>query len=177
MKFEFTTSRLNVVDWRQAQLNLGEAFYGQLLAILTPEVTKALPDGWQNLSAESIEDWFKTRSAEGEILTLLLDDNQELADTHELAGLLMLYADEGRDKSSPGTRLHIGYLLGASFQGKGLAKELLQGLITHCQSLHDIKALVGGVHVSNQASRHLLVRCGFSIQSQTSEHVFYQLEL
>ena len=41
MTFEFTTSRLNVVDWCQAQLNLGEAFYGQLLAILTPEVTKA----------------------------------------------------------------------------------------------------------------------------------------
>ncbi|MGI2261618.1 GNAT family N-acetyltransferase [Shewanella sp. GXUN23E] len=171
MTYEFTTGRLTVIDWRQALQICGESFYRQLLALLTPRVTQALPDCWQGVSAATIESWFAQRAAEGEILTLLSPES------HDLVGLLLLFADERADASASAATLHIGYLLGEAFQGKGLAKELLQGLIDHCRALGTVGALVGGVEAANQASRHLLEVCGFGIQSQNREHLFYQLQL
>lgn len=178
MNLAFSTARLDIKDWRLRASQLGDAFYSELLALLTPQVTQALPDSWQELTADSVKSWFAERAAEGEILTLLLSDS------NTLAGLLLLYPHSQASEScveqqskQADITLHIGYLLAEPFQGKGLAKELLQGLITQCRTRVDISQLVGGVDASNQASIHLLEACGFSVQSRTNEHLFYQLAI
>ena len=178
MNLAFTTARLDINDWHQRASQVGDVFYSELLALLTPKVTQALPDNWQGLTADSIKLWFADRTAEGEILTLVLSD------TDALAGLLLLYPHsqqpEGyveQKSTHADITLHIGYLLAERFQGKGLAKELLQGLISQCRMRADICQLVGGVEASNQASIHLLEACGFSVQSRTEGHLFYQLAI
>lgn len=76
-----------------------------------------------------------------------------------MIGLVILASDT--DPSEPQT-IHIGYLLAKSAWGKGLASELVSGLVAEVKHHGPIK-LVGGVDRSNPASARVLQKAGFAL--------------
>lgn len=64
---------------------------------------------------------------------------------------------EIRDEAIP----EIGYWLGEPFWGRGYATEAVRAMIDHAFTATDIDALAAASRVTNEASRHVLEKCGF----------------
>jgi RimJ/RimL family protein N-acetyltransferase len=64
---------------------------------------------------------------------------------------------EIRDEVIP----EIGYWLGEPFWGRGYATEAVRAMIDHAFTATDIEALAAASRVTNEASRHVLEKCGF----------------
>ena len=56
--------------------------------------------------------------------------------------------------------LRLGYMLAESSWGKGLASELVRGVVEWCEN-KDVASVTGGVERDNIASRRVLEKCGF----------------
>ena len=70
----FSTQRLSISSWtnQYKELNSDKNFAEKVIEILTPNVTKALPSGWQNVSTmEAALQWIKDRDKESHFLTNL----------------------------------------------------------------------------------------------------------
>lgn len=149
-EYNFSTRRLVVVDWHASFIRAGsDSRLAEVVQrILTPAVTKNLPRDWQGLySVERANQWIADRERES---TMLLVTDRELGDP---IGLLIL--SEGDDAS-----VRIGYVLAEHSWGKGLAGELVHGLIDRSRHI-GIKSLVGGVTRENLSSRRVLEKNGF----------------
>ena len=72
---------------------------------------------------------------------------------------LTILADVPRDEMTVDIR--IGYIIAEQSWGRGLATELLAGLIEWARAKPSIHTLTGGVDLSNQASVQVLVNSGF----------------
>lgn len=153
----FVTSRLLVAGCGSLVASAAGArlFAAQLVEILTPDVTVALPSGYQDIgSVDRALDWLEARSAESDVLAMTV------AATGNVAGLLLLHASKanlGRD----GLDVRIGYLLNRDHWGGGLGSELIGGLVDWCREAGDIAALIGIVAESNPASGRVLLKNGF----------------
>src|SRR5581483_1624280 len=55
----------------------------------------------------------------------------------------------------------LGYWLGVSYWGRGLATEAVRAVIDHAFGELDHEVLQAGARVSNPASRRVLEKCGF----------------
>ncbi|MGZ2368395.1 GNAT family N-acetyltransferase [Ancylomarina sp. YFZ004] len=167
----FTTQRLSVIPWTNQITNLESenTFAKKVIEILTPNVTKALPDGWQNL--KSINDakvWINDRDQESHFVTV------QLKATNETIGFIFLYESEPNQNYYD---LRFGYLLSESVWGKGIGTELIEGLIMWCKDAGDIRSLSGGVECDNIGSIKVLEKTGFSISPKNSpseQVVFYE---
>jgi SAM-dependent methyltransferase len=82
------------------------------------------------------------------------------AASREPIGLLVL-----AETAEPGTGLdrRIGYLFAESAWGRGLATELVWGLIAWAGTQPGIRTLTGGVDPQNRASARVLEKCGFAV--------------
>ena len=79
----------------------------------------------------------------------------------DLVGLLILELSQMKSDQQQKT-MHLGYLFGEKYWGKGLATELVRGLIQHLQTLKYAGTQVfGGVEADNPASAAVLVKAGF----------------
>lgn len=78
----------------------------------------------------------------------------------EPVGLLVLaqVSDTG-----PGIDLRIGYLLAEHTWGRGLATELVAGLVDWARAQPEIRTVTGGVDTENRASVRILEKCGFEL--------------
>ena len=167
----YNTHRLMVRSWKhQVQdSDSRNKFARTVIEILTPIVTKSLPDGWQNISTiELALQWIKARDDESHFVTIQLLSNKETV------GFLFLYESDRENKYYD---LRFGYLLSEKVWGKGLGTELLEGLINWCQAEGDIKSISGGVERDNIGSIKVLEKTGFSpsaIDNPTEEVVFYE---
>ena len=111
--------------------------------LLTATTTASLPETWQGVySNERARAWIGERDAESP--TLLVVDRM----SSEPIGLVMLV--EMEDDSS--IDLRIGYLLAESSWGRGLATELVAGLVAWARRQPAIHTLTGGVAARNTAS-------------------------
>ena len=147
---EFQTERLSVRPWSALLVTDDDrkAFAADLVTILTPDVTRALPPGWQNMT--SVEDalaWIDAQSSEGEASAVL--DRE----SGKVVGCLLLSPD--------GPDLRIGYFLAETAWGKGLGSELIGGLVRRCSATPGLRSLIGVVEESNPASMRLLEKNGF----------------
>lgn len=164
-KYDFSTPRLSVTDWHAAVFSDGSDINlaGIVQRILTPTATRELPLDWQGLySVGRAEKWIADRDNES---TVLLVTDRE---TGAAIGILIL--SEG---DNAGVR--IGYVLAEHSWGKGLASELLRGLIDRSRHI-GVKALIGGVTRANLPSRRVLEKNGFVCdQTETGgSEVVYQ---
>ena len=167
----FKTERLSVCAWSRfyADKESKDHFHKQIIRILTPEVTKALPDGWQHIKRSSdAEKWVKDRADECHFI--VVQENS----TGEIVGFIFLYE---MGLQGVAHELRFGYLLSESVWGKGLGTELIKGLIDWCQTERNIASLSGGVEKDNIGSIKVLEKNGFSLsknEDQTSEVLFYE---
>lgn len=163
--YDFSTRRLSVTNWHAAIVSDGSNndLAEIVQRILTPAVTKDLPLDWQGLySVERAEQWI----ADSESTVMLVADRELGAPI----GLLIL--SDGDDAS-----VRVGYVLAEYSWGKGLASELVRGLIDRSRHI-GINSLVGGVSRENLPSRRVLEKNGFTCgQTETgdSELVYQRL--
>ncbi len=150
----FATERLAITNWSSLE---SQAEPRDLLSsvsqIMSPEVTRALPHGWQNLNTpEQVENWIKERKTDSFFYAVSLEATQQLI------GFLFLYPEHSMKEKYD---LRIGYLLAASTWGKGLGSELLSGLVHWGKNTGKINSLSGGVEKDNIASIKVLEKNGF----------------
>lgn len=81
-------------------------------------------------------------------------------------------------ESTAARTIHIGYLIDENAWGKGVATELLRGLVDAVQTLAPVK-IVGAVSKENPASARVLQKAGFQLRSSqfTPEMDVYGLDL
>lgn len=162
----FGSERLDVMPWHTAPVDDLARFVARLL---TPAVTAALPAEWRGpYDAERAAAWIEDRDAESTVLLAV-----ERSSAAPL-GLLIVTA-EGDIRAHD---LRIGYLLAEAGWGRGLATELIGGLVAWCRAVGTVRSLSGGVEPGNAASVRLLERHGFEAvgagagREQTAEQLY-----
>jgi RimJ/RimL family protein N-acetyltransferase/ubiquinone/menaquinone biosynthesis C-methylase UbiE len=161
---------LRVGPWQasaqRAGLDLGE----MVAELLTARTTVALPVPWQgDFSLERARAWIAER--DGESPTLLVEE----AASGRPVGFAIL-AEVPLDESTVDVR--IGYIIAEESWGRGLATELLSGLIDWAWAQPSIHTLTGGVDLGNPASVRVLENCGFHRISESDEGTAtYQLNV
>lgn len=126
---------------------------GQALApLLTAEVTRRLPaELGFDPERDEIEAWIDRADRIAQIHTI------KRTDTGDLAGLLFLFHAGDRADSD----LMIGYFLGPSHWGAGLASDMLAGLVSELDA-GPRRRLKAGTDADNAASQRVLEKAGFS---------------
>jgi len=143
----FVTARLAVSPWEAELRARRDGLAGELAAVVTSEVTAFLPPGLQVTAGDTdMAVWAEDLAGDAAVSLLRRDG--------VLAGLLIL------DLAEVGC-IRIGYLLGRSFWGQGLASELVVGFVAHLQALGFVGEVVGGVEPGNPASAAVLLKAGF----------------
>lgn len=148
------TRRLIVRDWRPTlQDPTGRKWIeDSLRPALSANVLAHLPAPLQLANGNhAVTDWVSKRAAESDVF-LVLD-----ASSRDLIGLLLL-AQSSEPSDTP--ELHVGYLLVEGAWGKGIATELLNGLVSALSDSAPLR-LVGGVGKENPASARVLEKAGF----------------
>jgi len=164
MALSFETSRLKVFeisgDMAPSELTV---LLNRVPDILTPPVVENLPPYFHGINSKAdAQAWFERMISESRLFLV------KPADEDTVIGFVFAFVENGCDA-------HIGYLLGEQYWGKGLASELLQGVIEQSGKTESWVKLIGGVDRSNQASAKLLQKLGFVEQSGgDSDVVFYE---
>ena len=161
----FSTARLAVRGWKdEISTRSGREALAQIVAaILTDNVAKTLPVGWQGVETkDDALNWIGKRSEEGSVMTV------RLARTCELIGLLLIGFDTAA-ANQRGLRLRLGYFLSESNWGRGLGSELIHGLVCWCSNAGDVREVIGVVEPGNLASAKVLTRNGFEPSVSTKQ--------
>lgn len=167
----FSTDRLVVGEWHDLAFRHAFDLIDVVGCILTEATTGALPRDWQgSFDSGRSAQWIRDRDAESP--TLLVIDREE----NQGVGLLILFeADSGRDHAMVDVRL--GYVFAEDAWGRGLASELVGGLVEWARSEPSIASLSGGVAERNSASAKVLVKNDFEPGDRTGDERIYCLRL
>jgi RimJ/RimL family protein N-acetyltransferase len=168
----FLTKRLAVSPWHRASHEHGIDLARAVAAILTPKTTQALPLAWQGeYTVARARRWIAERDGESTAL-LLVDRN-----SGEPVGLMLLHEDAKEHDTQ--RQLRIGYVIKETDWGKGIASELVAGLVDWARSQPQIGSIIAGVEPQNAASVRVLTKNGFSCtgHDSTGETDTYALEL
>lgn len=150
MEGRFTTERLVVEPWNE-ELNSSELV--EVEAIVDEDVTAFLPDNLQYRTGETnASEWAQTFSSGTNKVSSVRQDSK-------LAGLLILMNPAGTQEHVH----HLGYIFGKKFWGRGLATELLNGLVKQLTDNGYNGALHAGVVKGNPASAKVLQKVGFEV--------------
>lgn len=151
--WDFETGRLRVGPWHGAAHRLDVNLAAVVAEMVTVRTTVALPESWQGgLSVENARGWINDRDADASMLLVAQIPSEQPV------GMLVL-GEVPLPES--GVDLRIGYLFAESAWGRGLATELVSGLIDWARTQPRIRTLTGGVDPANRASVRVLERCGF----------------
>jgi RimJ/RimL family protein N-acetyltransferase len=121
---------------------------------MTPNVTRDLPEGWQNISeVNNVENWVRDRKDESYFYTILKKEHERVI------GLLFLYSENEKNEH---VDLRLGYLLIESVWGKGIGSELIGGLVNWCKTESIVRSISGGVGENNIGSIKVLEKNGFT---------------
>ncbi|WP_053062500.1 GNAT family N-acetyltransferase [Photobacterium aquae] len=151
----FATERLEVspLDRKDPQT------HREIMALFTDSVAQYLPPACQQLdSAEQVDAWLDTMEATGSVLVV-----RQKATT---AGYLFVFPE-------PEATYRVGYVLGESFWGQGLASEAMSALIDKLL-LQGAKRFIAGVEPANGASVNVLTKLGFVLGYSQQDVDYYQ---
>lgn len=167
---QFETDRLRVEPWHRSELPEGMRLADVVAQILTERSTRALPDEWHgDFTVVRAQAWIDERDAESP--TLLATEGA----SGRPVGLVILYAVPRDDAT---VDLRIGYLFSEDSWGRGLATELVSGLVGWSRMQPSLHTLTGGVDATNEASARVLVKNGFSrISADADDEAVYQLDV
>lgn len=135
-----------------------------------------LPLSWQQVEDEiKGRQWLNDRLSEGTVCSITNLSNERLI------GFLFLYEQELNSAqltqaSESFLEVRIGYLLAKQYWGKGLASELIAGLISYYKERGNVSRLVGGVELSNIGSIKVLTKNDFELKETNGETAFYQMD-
>lgn len=164
----FQTERLKVVGYINYVTNQTNqaSFANQVLNIMSPKVTHALPTGWQNINTTlDANNWINKITEECSFLLV------QLKDTEEVIGFIFLY--EPANMKQP-VDIRLGYLLSEKYWGKGIGSELIKGLLTWCSFSGAISSITAGIELDNFASIKVLMKNNFeNIGSNDEGMLFY----
>ncbi|AQS37105.1 acetyltransferase, ribosomal protein N-acetylase [Shewanella psychrophila] len=177
----FETPRLVVSVWpgsaEHQALNQTE-LAGMALDILSPNVTRALPPGWQNIHRlEDAKGWLEARAEECSFLVV------RKREASQVIGFIFLHEEQYQEQQAQQllidnmVTLHLGYLLSESQWGQGFASEVIKGLVAWVSASNSgantdkaqVSKIIAGVESSNLASIAVLVKNGFSLCAPSSE--------
>lgn len=166
----YKTNRISILNWSfvESHEELKEHRIECVLNIMTPNVTKSLPDGWQNLNTiDKAEEWIDDRKNDSYFYAITLTESQEII------GFLFLYATDGIQE------LRLGYLLGESVWGQGIGSELVKGLVEWSRNTGIVNSISGGVEKDNIGSIKVLEKSGFykSNEKLPGEMLLYKIDL
>jgi len=157
----FDTERLIVREWHSKLADsAGDLDLAKVVReMLSPAVTRSLPEDWQgDYTTARAKQWIEERDQEG--VTLLVRDRL----SSSLVGLVILHETSNGSRSRS---VRLGYLIGESSWGRGMASELIGGFIDWSRE-NRISSIVAGVERDNVASRRVLEKNGF-VHRQISE--------
>lgn len=148
MDGRFKTKRLVIERWNDS-LTVSEL--QELEEILDEEVTAFLPPNLvYRTGVTDVAEWAKTFSeGSNKVSSVRLDS--------KLAGLLILMAGDEEE----GSPMHLGYIFGKECWGRGLATELLRGLVQQLTIDGYEGEIHAGVAKGNPASVRVLEKVGF----------------
>jgi len=169
----FKTHRVSILNWNfiESKTELKNATTKSVLKIMTPNVTKALPDGWKNLdTVNKAESWITERKEDSNFYTITLTE------TNEIIGFMFLYENNEIIDSN---ELRLGYLLTESIWGKGIGSELINGLVKWSNDSGIINSISGGVERDNIGSIKVLKENGFykSNEELPGNMLLYKIDL
>ena len=170
----FKTKRLLITSW-QLYINSPNkrvALANKVINLLSPQVTEALPKGWQAIDIqEKALNWIKERDDESSVFLI------ELLSSEEIIGFLFL--NEIFNIKNKFSELKIGYLFSEKFWGKGFGSELIGGLVEWSKMDGNIKMISGGVEKNNIASFKILKKNGFIVSklTKTSQNMIFSERL
>lgn len=158
----FQTERLVVGPWHEVAASSNLDLAVAAASLITVETTANLPDTWpRSLTPDEAAGWIRERNAESP--TLLAVDRG----SSQAVGLMVL-AEFPNEHG--GVDLRIGYVIGWSFWGQGLASELVAGLAAWANTHPSVHSLIGEVDPANQASARVLSKAGFTqIQTESND--------
>jgi RimJ/RimL family protein N-acetyltransferase len=155
----FNTERLSIERIKSQVLDEKESnlLTVKVLELLTPVVTYSLPSEWQNITRlEDANIWLQQRIEASSFFVI------RLRSSNDIIGFMFLY---GEDEELKLLDLHIGYLLGEVYWGKGYGSELIKGLVDWAYLDEHIHSLVGGVEVANVGSIKVMEKNGFCLST------------
>lgn len=150
-----TTDRLVAAEWHSLADRHGLDLVSIVSDLLTPATTEALPSGWHgSFDRERAARFIAARDQESPTLLVLEKD------TRRPVGITILFEviDETEGES---VDVRLGYVLAQPFWGRGMASELVSGLVEWARTQPSISKLTGGVAEGNTASARVLTRSGF----------------
>ncbi|MBT8191661.1 MAG: GNAT family N-acetyltransferase [Bacteroidia bacterium] len=150
----FITNRISVLNWKHIESNKEYAGHLETVSkIMTPKVTKALPDSWDNLNTrDRVENWIIDRKKDSNFYAIIRSE------TRVIIGFLFLYVE---NETKEAFELRLGYLLGESIWGQGIGSELIKALVGWCKNIGVVHSISGGVEKENIASIKVLEKNGF----------------
>ena len=123
-------------------------------AALTETITAALPPDWHgDFTLDRAQRWIAERDAES--ATLLAVER----DTNDAIGLVILIEVAGERPLN--TDVRVGYIIVESAAGRGLASELVEGLVAWARTQASIRTISAGATEDNSASARVLTKNGF----------------
>ncbi|WP_261841454.1 GNAT family N-acetyltransferase [Aliamphritea ceti] len=166
MKIIYETARLKVYELLQNSAQADKAdLLNQAVEVLSPAVVENLPGYFHGINTvAAANEWLDRMLAESRLFML------RLTEVDTIIGFVFVYAGDNKDA-------HIGYLLAERYWGKGLASEVLAGLIHYAESMTDWQVLIAGVDKANVASSGLLTKLKFIRQPSDGDSVFYHYHL
>jgi len=160
-RYTFSTSRTALKPWQLVFGPNDDNATSALTALLTPEVLINLPEPLQiENTPTSVGGWIAARLSESEVLAILDPTSSALI------GVIILAEFE---TSKTETDIHLGYLLAQNYWGKGLASEVIAGLVAHLAKATQRIRLLGGVEKSNPSSARVLQKAGFVLDPALSD--------
>jgi len=163
----YDTERLHVLPWKEYADSAEKvlAFAELVTEILSPEVTKDLPAGWQQIiTSADAKQWVQERDEESSLL-LIQDQSSQ-----SIIGLMFLHESESDDSS---IEVRLGYLISQEHWGMGYATELIKGLVHWCKGIEKIKSISGGVESANIGSIKVLEKNSFKCESEPNASTLF----
>jgi SAM-dependent methyltransferase len=178
--FAFETERLRCGPWIEEARQSGVDLASVVAGVLTPATTVALPAAWRGaFTIQRARAWIEDREADS--TALLVTDRTSRAPIG-LAILAALPAGDTvpTDTSDPDTGpldLRIGYIIDEAWWSRGIATELVKGLVDRARSIPDIVSVTGGVDQKHEASIRVLERSGFRLVDHDDESSTYRVDI
>ena len=142
--------------------------------LLTPATTAGLPPAWRgDFTVERARAWVDAREADSTPLLVTVEASREPI------GLVVLAAVPADDAApTEGTLdLRVGYVIDETWWGRGIATELVAGLVERARRDPDIVSVTGGVDPDNAASIRVLERSGFQLVDQDNGTLTYRVDV
>jgi len=160
---DFETVRLRVRD-RSAGPS-ADRLRADLTALLVPEVLAPLPPGLAFQDGDSPAAWLDALERQAMVKLVV-------SQAGAVVGLLIL-----ADPDGDGRAAHLGYLFRPDVWGRGLATELIEGLIIAARGYTGLVTLYAGVAPGNPGSSRVLEKAGFARIGEDGETLSYRLDL